>query len=163
MIAHIKKISRLGFTLRLLVIFFACVTPIICITFEGYLGSLSSYWETDLQPLFILANATTSYYLFGLPKWRVSACFLLLLTAFSVENYRVVHDVLAIIFFISNLYPLYKTHHFRSIFWIYLSSLLIMPFDMLLAEIVAIWTLCLYHGLVLRRVFDLQGHEKKEK
>lgn len=159
MIAHMEKISKMGFTLRLLVIFFACVTPLFFIFFEGYLGSLSSYWETDLQPLFILANAVTSYYLFAQPKWRVSACFLLLLTAFSVESFRVTHDILAIVFFVANLYPLYKTHHFPLIFWVYLLSLSIMPFDMLLAEIVAIWSLCLYHALVLRRVFVIQGEK----
>ena len=85
------------YRMKISVIILAAITPILCMLIHGYEPSLSTYWKTDLQPLFIIANASTSYYLYSVKKWKMSAFLLLMLTAFSVELYREVHDILAVI------------------------------------------------------------------
>lgn len=146
------------FMSRILVVFLAVLAPLICIGVYGELDSVSAYWRTDLQPLFIITNAATSFYFYSNKNkmWRFSALMLLLLTAFSVELYGTFHNIIAVLFFISNLYPLYKSNHFKWVLWIYLSSLVIFAFSMLYAEIVAIDALCIFHVLKLIRLQMLQ-------
>jgi hypothetical protein len=137
------------------VIALAVISPFICLSLYGYLPSISSYWRTGLQPLFIIANATTSYYLYSVKRWRIPALFLLLLTSFSVELYPTFHNILAVGFFISNIIPLLKTNRFKWTIYPYASSLLILPFSMTFAEIIAIISLCIYHALILKRYMDI--------
>lgn len=146
------------FMSRMLVVILAGLAPIVCLLVYGEMESVSAYWKTDLQPLFIITNAATSFYFYSNKNkmWRFSALMLLLLTAFSVELYGSIHNVVAIAFFISNLYPLYKSNHFKWCFWIYLSSLVVFAFSMLYAELIAINALCLFHGLKLIKLQKLQ-------
>jgi hypothetical protein len=150
-----KILTPYQYWVRVIVIFLATLSPFICILSEGVLGSLSKYWTTELQPLFIVANATTSYYLYSMKQWRLSALMLLLLTAFSVDLFKVTHDILAILFFLLNIRPLRVTNHFKWVLFLYLSSLILLPFGMLWAEIVAIDALCIYHFLLLNRVYKI--------
>ena len=143
------------FISRMIVVFLAGLAPLICVIVYGEMTSISAYWGTNLQPLFIITNAATSFYFYTNPAWRLSSLMLLLLTAFSVDLYSTVHNVLAVIFFVSNLYPLYKSNHFKWCFWLYLSSLFIFIFSMLYAELVAIMALCMFHGLKLIKLQKL--------
>lgn len=145
------KFSAKEYAIRMAVIFFAALAPYICLFSYGYLNSLSQYWNTELQPVFVFANALTSYYLYTMDNWKWSALCLLLLTAFSVEMYPDLHNFLAVAFFIITIVPLWKANHFKWTFWVYLSSLIVLPWSMLFAEIIAINALCLYHGLLLRK------------
>jgi len=151
-------IEKYQYLLRIVVIILAAIFPFICLISHGYLPSLSSYWNTELQPLFIIANAATAYYLYSLPKWRMSALMLLMLTSFSLTLFPGMHNILAVLFFIINVYPLVKTNHFRWCISIYLVSLLALPFSMMIAEIIAIDTLCLYHLLFLNKAYSLSIH-----
>jgi hypothetical protein len=128
----------------------AIISPFILIFFGGkILPSLSSYWMTDLQPLFIVTNAITSYYMFSAKRWRVSSLFLLLLTAFSVELFPQFHNVTAIIFFLANLYPMFTLKRFRWVTYVYLATLPIFFYSILWGEVIAIVILAGYHGAVL--------------
>ena len=149
------NITRSQYLIRISVVVFAMITPFVLYLTQGYKPSISEYWNTPMQPLFILSNAATSYYLFSNNKWKLSASLLLLLTAFSVESYLKVHNVLAICFFLSNLYPLYITKHYRFCFWLYLASLTLMPLSIILGETVAVIFLSLQHGLILRKIYSL--------
>jgi len=142
-------IDKSSFCIRLLIVLVALLTPYICLLGYGYLSSLSMYWKTEMQPLFIISNTMTAYYFYSMTSWKMSSIFLLLLTAFSIDTYIIVHNIFAIIFFIVNLYPLILTNHFKWCKWIYLSSIIAFPFSTLLAEIIAINALCLYAGLLL--------------
>jgi len=155
--SQLPHISKTEYYLRLAVILLALITPIFFLVSEGYLPSISSYWRTPVQPLFIITNAATSYYFFGSHNtWKIPATFLLLLTAFSVDSYPMVHNIFAILFFISCLIPLYKTHHYQEFFWIYMSSVVFMPLSMTLGESLAIAVLCVYHALMLNKIYKLQ-------
>lgn len=156
-------ITKYDYYLRLSVIIFAAISPFICLASYGYLPSLSSYWKTPLQPIFVFANAATAYYLVTLDNWKTSALFLILLTAFSVEYYNNLHNVLAIAFFILTIFPMRKTNNFKFCLKIYLSSLIFVPFSLLAAEIVAILAMCMYHGLSLNRLYTLQKERELNK
>lgn len=148
----LKPITNKEYVLRMSIILLSFLTPIFCMVTQGTLPSLSRYWSTDLQPLFVITNIVTAYYFFNLKRWKFAAIFLLLLTAFSVELYNTTHNVLAIGFFISVLYPFIKIHHFKWCLWVYLATLIILPFSMLFFEMVAITVICLYHSLILYKV-----------
>tara|TARA_R110000803_G_C11952123_1_gene317811 strand:+ start:178 stop:648 length:471 start_codon:yes stop_codon:yes gene_type:complete len=154
----ISRVTKKDYQLRMGVVIFAFIAPIIYLL-HGPQISLSSYWNTEMQPLFILANAVTSFYLYQIKNWRPSALVLLLLTAFSLDLYPSIHNGLAILFFIVTLYPLGMTNHYKWIFWMYVGSLGILPFSMLGAEIIAIWALCLHQLLMLRKLYKLSNRD----
>ena len=154
----ISKLTKKDYQMRLGVLVLASLSPIICLLYE-YRPSLSSYWNTGMQPLFIIANVLTSYYLYQIKNWRPSSLMLLLLTAFSINLYPILHNGLAILFFIVTLYPLGMTNHYKWIFWMYVGSLGILPFSMLGAEIIAIWALCLHHFFMFRQLYKLSNRD----
>jgi len=149
---HNSRLNWFDFHIKLFVIILAALTPLILFLTQGYLPSISSYWETPMQPLFIITNASTSYHLYGIKNWRLPAFFLLFLTAFSVTDFEIIHNIVAVLFFIICLYPLYVARHYKFVFWVYMVSLPLMIYDLFLGESIAVAALCLYHGLVLLKV-----------
>lgn len=147
------------YRIRLLVILFAAVVPAVLIIMYGWLPSLSSYWNTAAQPLFIISNAATSYYLFFESQWKRSALALMLLTAFSVEYWPAIHNILAVCFFLLTLIPLYQSKRFRWVICTYIASGLGLFHSLLLAEIIGILNLCLYNILVLHMMYQLTKHK----
>lgn len=76
----------------------------------------------------------------------------MLLTAFSVEFYPNIHDVLAVVFFISALRAMIIPKRFLEYLWIYLfggtialSKVFGFRYGILIGEVVSITALCLYH------------------
>ena len=88
---------------------------------QELLPSLSSYWRTPAQPLFVITNASVSYFLFNVKGWRASSVLLLLLTAFSIDHFPITHNVLAVFFFLLLLgivlfnFKLYYTPQYKTI------------------------------------------------
>ena len=143
-------VKRYDFYLKLVVILISILQPFILLFTCGKLWSISSYWETPMQPLFIVVNAATSYYFFSTDKWLIPSVFLLLLTAFSIEMYPIIHNILAGMFFISCCYPLLSLKRFRFFGIIYLLSLVIFYFfGMLWFEIYCVLILGSYHLSIL--------------
>jgi hypothetical protein len=143
-------VKRYDFYLKLVVILISILQPFILLLTCGKLWSISSYWETPMQPLFIVVNAATSYYFFSTDKWLIPSVFLLLLTAFSIEMYPIIHNILAGMFFISCSYPLLSLKRFRFFGIIYLLSLVIFYFfGMLWFEIYCVLILGSYHLSIL--------------
>ena len=60
-----------GYAWRLLTILMASTYPYLCLLIHGYEPSLSSYWQTPLQPVFILANIATAYYFLQMKNWEI--------------------------------------------------------------------------------------------
>ena len=110
------------------------------------LRSYSEYWTTDYRPLFIITNAITSYYLFSVTRWRVSALFLLIVTAFSYDQYFYIHTISAIAFFIYSGIAIAKTKKFELYAIPYFSSLFVLViFGILWAEVFAIFVMSVFH------------------
>jgi hypothetical protein len=142
----------------------AIAAPIIMIASHGVLPSLSKYWETEWQPLFILCNAVTSYFFFTLPRWRLAAAALMLLTAFSVTDWPFTHNMFAVVFFaaayrvmwLSERYPVFLLSERYPVFLLmYGLGIIVMPFSFLWGEIVSIAALSMYHLTVLIRLQQL--------
>lgn len=139
-------INNFELSKRLFTSIIAVIQPFIIYLTCGPLDSISQSWNTPLQPLFIFTNALVSYFFFDLPKWRISAVLILLLTVFSVESHMWLHNVLAILFFISCVFPLWSIKRFRFYLPIYLLSIIFLFFDQLFwSETWSIVTLCFYH------------------
>jgi len=151
---NLKLTNRHNFLLKMGIIFLSFITPFVMLFSYGKLDSISSYWNTPLQPLFILTNSLITYIFMGLPKWRLSALFLFLLTMFSLEYYNDIHNILAIIFFIVNIYPLYSLHKYRFLCIPYILSCIWLP-DLFWFEVQAITILCLYHLSLLIKVYKI--------
>jgi hypothetical protein len=134
-----------NFIIRLFVIIVAMLAPFIYIISFGILPSISGYCETPMQPMFIIVNASTSYFLFSTERWRISAVLLLALTAFSVENYPDAHNFFAICFFLMNIHSLYRSRRTHVAMLIYLCSVFFIYDGVLYAEIFAITVLCATH------------------
>lgn len=139
-------ISKFEIIKRLFTSVLAVLQPFIIYFSFGELQSISQAWETPLQPLFIFSNALVSYFLFDLPKWRIPAVLLLLLTVFSVKDWMVLHNILAILFFIISLFPMWEIKKFRFYLPIYLFSIFFLFFGgFFWMETWGIITLVFYH------------------
>lgn len=154
----INSIGRFDYIIRICVIILAIIYPLFCLLAFGYVPSLSQYWNTSMQPIFIFSNAATAYYLIGFKNWRISSCLLTLVTAFSVEYYPGLHNCLAIAFFVFTLWPLYKANNFKYCFWIYLCAIPMAPISLFFAEYIAIIALCIFH---IQSLIKLQNIQKQ--
>lgn len=128
---------------KLITILLALSLPIITVSVFGWnFKSYSKLWGTELEFLFIICNATTSFYLYQTPKWKIPAMFLLLLTAFSTEIYSTTHNVFAVLFFISCIYPLWG----RKLFlYSYILSCLFGFLGLFYLEWATTYVICLFH------------------
>jgi hypothetical protein len=143
-------IKKYEFYIKFFVIILSIIQPFILLSICGELWSISSYWKTPLQPLFILVNATTSYFFFSTDKWQIPSFFLLLLTAFSIELYPITHNIFAGLFFLSCSYPLLTLKRFRLFTVFYLMSILVLlSSGMLWFEIYCVLILGSYHLTIL--------------
>ena len=134
------------FITRMFVVVLAVLQPFIIYFYCGEINSISQSWSTELQFLFILTNALVSYFFFDLDDWKIPSMFLLLLTSFSVTDHFWLHNIFAILFFVTCLIPLYLTKRFKFYLSIYLLSILFLVFNGLFwMETWGILTLCAYH------------------
>ena len=148
----LRKTDNINFLMKVFIIILSFLSPFIMLFFYGKSHSISSYWDTPIQPLFILTNALTTYVFIDLPKWRISGILLFALTIFSVEYHPTLHNIFAILFFVANLYPLYQIKRYRFILLPYTLSCVWLP-DLFWFEVQAIILLCLYHLNLLIRVY----------
>lgn len=143
-------IQKYGFQIKLMVILLSIIQPFILMSICGELWSISNYWKTPLQPMFIIINAATSYFFFSTDRWVIPSIFLLLLTAFSLEMYPITHNVFAGCFFLSCIYPLLTLKRFKFFGLLYLMSILVLLLvGMLWFEIYCVLILGSYHLTIL--------------
>lgn len=156
--------GKLDFLLRLSVVIIAMASPFICLLIEGELPSYSQYWITDVRPLFIFTNAATSYLLFSVRKWKIPAIWLMLLTAFSYDQYFWIHNVTAICFFVTCLISISFTRRFKYYVLPYISSVIFfLLFGIYWGEVAAISVICAYHLHRLIAYNKIENSRKKLK
>lgn len=155
-------ISKFELFKRLFTTVIALLQPFIIYFTCGDLVSISQSWTTPLQPLFIFTNALVSYFFFDIHNWRISAVLLLLLTVFSVQDHFVLHNVLAVMFFVFSAIPLWSIKKFRIYLPIYLISIVFLFFDgFYWMETWAIMTLCFYHLHLILYRYLLENRNQK--
>jgi hypothetical protein len=142
--------------MRYFSIILAVLSPFVLIYCFGEIKSISAYWNTNGQPLFIITNAVTSYFLFSNNRWKIPAFFLLFLTAFSLTLYPILHNIFAMGFFVSSAIAMYHLHRFRFYIIPYLCFGIWAIFHLLYGEVGAILTICVYHIHILIYVKELK-------
>lgn len=159
-------IKKYDFYIKLFVIVLSIIQPFLLMSICGELWSLSSYWRTPLQPMFIIINAATSYFFFSTDKWLVPSIFLLLLTAFSLDLYPTTHNVFAGLFFLSCSYPLLTLKRFQFFGILYFMSIFVLLYSgMLWFEIYCVLILGSYHLTILiyRKNLDMLREKSNHK
>lgn len=143
-------------SLKWITVVIAMLSPFIMIGWLGEMKSVSAYWNTLAQPLFIIMNATTSYFLFTVHHWQLPAGLLLLVTAFSVAVYPVLHNIFAVSFFVICLWSLWQLHRFRWYTIPYILAGGLTAYKLLYGEVLAITIICVYHIHVMLYVYFLR-------
>jgi hypothetical protein len=159
-------IKKYDFYIKLFVIILSIIQPFLLMSICGELWSLSSYWRTPLQPMFIIINAATSYFFFSTDKWLIPSIFLLLLTAFSLDLYPTTHNVFAGLFFLSCAYPLLTLKRFQFFGILYFMSIFVLLYSgMLWFEIYCVLILGSYHLTILiyRKNLDVLREKSNHK
>lgn len=144
----IKRFYFMNFNVAIRVgaILLAMLQPIIILLVCGEIISFSASWNTVLQPLYIITNSITSYFLFSVNRWKLPALLLLILTAFSVQYSPNFHDSVAVLFFVSCIPGLYAINRLRHYLWLFLTSIpILLSFGLFWFETCAVWVLCFYH------------------
>lgn len=143
-------------TFKWIAVIVAMFFPFIMILCAGEQRSISAYWNTAAQPLFIIMNATTSYFLFTTHNWQTPSLLLFLVTAFSVATYPIIHNILAVSFFIVCCIPMWKLHRFRWYLIPYILAGALTVYKLLYGETLAIMIICIYHAHVMLYVDHLK-------
>tara|TARA_R100001460_G_scaffold266_10_gene1246 strand:- start:17418 stop:17876 length:459 start_codon:yes stop_codon:yes gene_type:complete len=133
------------FYLKVLAILLIGISPFIMLITYGELNSISQYWTTPLQPLFIISNTITAYLLFEIKNWKKASIFLMLLTSFSVVDFGILHNIFAGLFFFFSLQALWETQRLGGYIIVYGIAMILLPFNLFWSEVIAVSTLCSYH------------------
>lgn len=136
------------FHVKIFAVFFAMITPFIMITSGNILGSISRYWDTPYQPLFIMSNIICSYFFFSLKNWKIPSLFLILVTSFNHYEFNLLHNIFAVSFYFACLYSLFKNKRFIIYRVLFILSIPIYFYSIILGEIISIIILCSYHLMV---------------
>lgn len=147
-----------GYRWRVIIILLSVLYPFFCMINSGIKPSLSEYWNTGAQPIFIFGNIITAHYFVQFPKWALSGVLLLVVTAISTQMYPNMHNITAIFFFTSAFIPLIKSKRFKFLIPIYLLGAFIMflknhyVHSLLIGEIICILTIGTHHLLLLQKL-----------
>ena len=153
-----------GYAWRMITLVSSMAYPFLCLLLVGYKKSISSYWGTDVEPIFILCNALTAYYFVQTKRWEIPGALLLLLTAFNIELFGQTHNIFATLFFLSSFIPLIKSKRYKWLLYIYIGGGVLMGISLLVGEIVCILVIGAYHMLILNKYKNLiENHEKDIK
>ena len=149
------------YLIRIFVITLALSFPIFCL-FHGELrGSLSKYFNSSFQPYYLLTNVLTAYLLYSLDEWKCPAIFLLVLTVFPVDGYKIFHNIFAYAFFISCFKPMFDHNRLQPYVIPYLLSLVVLLNSFIWTEIICILTLCSFHSHLLYLRYKVDNLRKK--
>jgi hypothetical protein len=111
--------------------------------------SLSAFWETPFVSLFIIMNVVTGVFFFTLENWRLPAILLIAVTAFPVTFFGPLHNIIAVAFFVSAAYAVLISKRFNWLALFFVPAILLSIRSLLWGEILAIWIISIFHGLVL--------------
>lgn len=137
------------------------IYPLVMWWWIGPQSSISMYFLTQAQFLFLLFNAGTSFYFTNTKNWVLSGVLLLLLSCFSVQYFTWIHNIFAILFFVSSLISILRSKRYKMLSLGLIFSLFGLFHSIFLAEYVAVVFISLYHILILKDLFKYQYRNKK--
>ena len=137
------------FHVKIAVVCLSVITPFIMITSDDILGSISQYWDTQYQPIFIISNIICSYFFFSLKNWKIPSLFLVLITSFNHYQFNILHNIFAVSFYLACLYSLFQNKRFTLYRILFILSIALYPYSIILGEITSIVILCSHHLRVI--------------
>lgn len=132
------------------------IYPLIMLVWLGYKPSISVYFSSPAQFLFLLMNAGTSFYFISTNKWFLPGLFLLLLSCFSIEYYPMFHNIVAVLFFVTSIVSIFRSNRYKFIGVLILLTTPLLFYSLFWYEYVSILFICLFHGLILQDIAKLQ-------
>ncbi len=150
-----------GFYWRLLTIVSCCLYPLLCLAINGYEVSLSKYFDTSTQPIYLLCNIATVYYFLQLKEWSIPGVLLLFVTVFSVSEYPITHNAFAVLFFVTMLIALLQSKRFKYIRYIFILGLLSCLYSLLIGEIICIFAVSFHHYLFMLKFKTIKEYNER--
>lgn len=137
------------------------IYPLIMWFWIGPQPSISAYFLTPAQVLFLLINAGTSFYFASTKNWLIPGVLLLLLSCFSIQYFQIAHNIFAISFFIMSLISIFRSkRHKWSGFGVIL-ALFGLFHSIFLAEYIAVVFISIFHMLTLKDFYLIKKKRHK--
>lgn len=152
---NLQLMEPVDFLLRGGLILLGLIYPCIMYHWIGPLPSISEYFMTPAQPIFLLINAGTSFYFVTTRNWRIPGILLLALSCFSLDFYPVAHTIIAALFFLWSLFAVLAGKRYRFLSIGMLLSAYGLYHSIFLAEVLAVFFICIYHFLILYDMYEL--------
>jgi len=149
------------FYLKLWLSLMGIIYPLIMWFWVGPLESISAYFLTPAQFLFLLFNAGTSFYFVSTKNWLVPGVLLLLLSCFSIQFFQNIHNVFAISFFIASLVSIFRSKRYKWLGFGVISGLFGLFNSIFLAEYIAIVFISIFHILILKDFYIIKKKRHK--
>ena len=150
-----QSMKPFDFLLRACLILLGVIYPCIMCRWIGPLPSISEYFMTAAQPMFLFINAGTSFYFVTTKNWRIPGVLLLALSCFSLEYYPTFHTIIAALFFLWSVAATIAGKRYRFLAIGMVLSGFGLFHSIFLAEVLAIFFICLYHALILYDMYDV--------
>jgi hypothetical protein len=107
--------------------------------------TLSKLAGSYTEPALLLGTITTTVALWQFSNWRAPAVSLLLLTAFSVFHYEIIHNLSAVLFFTTSLISIIRAKRLKGWALGYVAAAIGGLHSLLLFEILAISSILAFH------------------
>ncbi len=131
---------------RIMICILSMLMPMILWMSTGIkLESLSEYFYTPMGPFFVAILTLTCYLLFTMPKWIPSAVLLSCVIMFPNREFPVIHNVTAVLFFITSAIAILFENRYIFVGWLMLIFSPIAIFDLFFTEVVMIACVSSYH------------------
>ncbi len=137
------------------------IYPLVMWWWIGPQSSISMYFLTQAQFLFLLFNAGTSFYFTNTKNWVIPGVLLLLLSCFSVQYFTWIHNIFAILFFVFSLISIFRSKRYKIMGLGVILSLFGLFHSVFLTEYIAVVFISIFHILILRDLFKYQYRNKK--
>ena len=135
---------------RIMICILSVLMPIILWVSTGTrLTSLSEYFYTPMGPFFVGILTLTCYLMFTMPKWIPSAILLAIVIMFPNHEYGTVHNIAAVLFFITSALAILFEGRYPIGGWVMLAISPIAIFDLFYAETLMIICVSTYHLKIL--------------
>jgi hypothetical protein len=107
--------------------------------------TLSKLAGSHTEPALLLGTITTTISLWQFSNWRAPAISLLLLTAFSVFHFPLIHNLSAVLFFATSLLSIIKSKRLKGWAAGFILAAIGGAHSLLLFEVIAISTILGFH------------------
>ena len=135
---------------RIMICIISVLMPFILLVTTGTkLDSLSEYFYTSMGPFFVSVLTLTCYLMFTIPKWIPSAILLGLVIMLPNHEFELLHNVIAVLFFIVSALAILTEKRFRIIGWLMIILSPVALLDLFYVEVIMITLISIYHLKVL--------------